>query len=166
MSDKQCPNCGLWNSQVAVTCDCGFNFISTESKNKKYHNYKEELIMAMFAFPILVIVLFIFSILYSSIIYRIFGEETSGCRFQVPSYGLAYPVRIKDVESSNMVEGVPFGYNNDEWIYLKSRLTIFDTIWFFRTPPLAMLLTGGGSEGYAVVRFGVPIMCIVTLIIN
>lgn len=26
MPDKRCPNCGLWNSQAATLCDCGFDF--------------------------------------------------------------------------------------------------------------------------------------------
>lgn len=28
MADKKCPNCGLWNSGVALMCDCGFDFTS------------------------------------------------------------------------------------------------------------------------------------------
>jgi hypothetical protein len=26
MGDKKCPNCGLWNSGVAMLCDCGYDF--------------------------------------------------------------------------------------------------------------------------------------------
>lgn len=26
MTDKKCPSCGLWNSENATLCDCGFNF--------------------------------------------------------------------------------------------------------------------------------------------
>lgn len=28
MPDKKCPNCGLWNSQAAIRCDCGFDFVT------------------------------------------------------------------------------------------------------------------------------------------
>ena len=28
LADKQCPNCGLWNHQAALVCDCGFEFAS------------------------------------------------------------------------------------------------------------------------------------------
>lgn len=28
MPDKKCPNCGLWNSEKAELCDCGYNFIT------------------------------------------------------------------------------------------------------------------------------------------
>ena len=28
MPDKRCPHCGLWNSEAALTCDCGFDFAS------------------------------------------------------------------------------------------------------------------------------------------
>ena len=26
MADKKCPRCGLWNSSVALRCDCGYDF--------------------------------------------------------------------------------------------------------------------------------------------
>jgi hypothetical protein len=31
MSDKKCPNCGVWNAEAAILCDCGYDF-STETK--------------------------------------------------------------------------------------------------------------------------------------
>lgn len=30
MADKKCPNCGLWNSEVAMICDCGYDFTSNQ----------------------------------------------------------------------------------------------------------------------------------------
>jgi hypothetical protein len=32
MSDKRCPRCGLWNSGVAMRCDCGYDFTSGQLK--------------------------------------------------------------------------------------------------------------------------------------
>ena len=26
MSERKCPNCGLWNPPSAIRCDCGFDF--------------------------------------------------------------------------------------------------------------------------------------------
>lgn len=26
MPDKRCPHCGLWNTEAALVCDCGFDF--------------------------------------------------------------------------------------------------------------------------------------------
>lgn len=28
MSEKKCPNCGLWNPPSAMRCDCGYDFDS------------------------------------------------------------------------------------------------------------------------------------------
>jgi hypothetical protein len=28
MSSKQCPRCGLWNTETALRCDCGHDFIT------------------------------------------------------------------------------------------------------------------------------------------
>jgi hypothetical protein len=40
MPDKKCPKCDLWNSEKAIICDCGYNFVKkdfdivgTEKKN-------------------------------------------------------------------------------------------------------------------------------------
>jgi hypothetical protein len=32
MSDKKCPKCGMWSSESALRCDCGYDFISREIK--------------------------------------------------------------------------------------------------------------------------------------
>lgn len=32
MSDKKCPNCGLWNPPSAMRCDCGYDFNSLSVK--------------------------------------------------------------------------------------------------------------------------------------
>ena len=34
MSDKQCPNCGLWNTEQAVQCECGYEFDQAEDEDK------------------------------------------------------------------------------------------------------------------------------------
>ncbi|MGB7539585.1 MAG: hypothetical protein WBM17_13680 [Anaerolineales bacterium] len=31
MTDKKCPKCHLWNSEMAEICDCGYNFRSEET---------------------------------------------------------------------------------------------------------------------------------------
>lgn len=28
MADKKCPRCGLWNTESAMRCDCGYDFTS------------------------------------------------------------------------------------------------------------------------------------------
>ena len=28
MPDKKCPKCKIWNSEKAIICDCGYNFIT------------------------------------------------------------------------------------------------------------------------------------------
>jgi hypothetical protein len=32
MSDKQCPQCGLWNTKTAIQCDCGYEFSEAMEK--------------------------------------------------------------------------------------------------------------------------------------
>lgn len=41
MADKQCPECGLWNTETAFRCDCGYDFAVGDLK-VSYLN-KEEL---------------------------------------------------------------------------------------------------------------------------
>ncbi len=43
MADKRCPNCGLWNSQEALICDCGFDFetgVISDSKTSSHLSAK------------------------------------------------------------------------------------------------------------------------------
>jgi hypothetical protein len=32
MPDRKCPRCGLWNSESAMRCDCGYDFVSNTVK--------------------------------------------------------------------------------------------------------------------------------------
>ena len=32
MPDKKCPQCGLWNTESAIRCDCGYDFVSNTVK--------------------------------------------------------------------------------------------------------------------------------------
>jgi hypothetical protein len=32
MADKKCPRCGLWNTESAIRCDCGYDFASNTVK--------------------------------------------------------------------------------------------------------------------------------------
>jgi len=43
MPDKKCPNCGLWNSEKAQVCDCGYNFIQekVDMSNLKEEEYRK-----------------------------------------------------------------------------------------------------------------------------
>jgi hypothetical protein len=43
MADKKCPKCGLWNSEKAEICDCGYNFILNQSQYsiKKEEDYRK-----------------------------------------------------------------------------------------------------------------------------
>lgn len=40
MTDKKCPKCGLWNSESALRCDCGYDFESGQMKTS-YLNHKQ-----------------------------------------------------------------------------------------------------------------------------
>lgn len=47
MAEKKCPKCGLWNSESAEICDCGFNFLSgkkhlSPSKEAEYERLFRE----------------------------------------------------------------------------------------------------------------------------
>ena len=33
MADKKCPRCGLWNTESAMRCDCGYDFTSNTVKD-------------------------------------------------------------------------------------------------------------------------------------
>lgn len=35
MSDKKCPQCGLWNTASALRCDCGYDF-ATDTMEDSY----------------------------------------------------------------------------------------------------------------------------------
>ena len=43
MSSKKCPNCRLWNDEIAIRCDCGYDFKTgeTETRNLKSLGSKE-----------------------------------------------------------------------------------------------------------------------------
>jgi len=43
MADKKCPKCGLWNSEKAEICDCGYNFVLNQSQYsiKKEEDYRK-----------------------------------------------------------------------------------------------------------------------------
>jgi hypothetical protein len=32
MADKKCPKCGLWSSETALRCDCGYDFVTGQQK--------------------------------------------------------------------------------------------------------------------------------------
>lgn len=32
MTDKKCPRCGLWNTDSAIRCDCGHDFVKTTAQ--------------------------------------------------------------------------------------------------------------------------------------
>lgn len=34
MADKRCPNCGLWNSEKAIRCDCGYDFHAQQQSER------------------------------------------------------------------------------------------------------------------------------------
>jgi len=98
---------------------------------------------------------------FPKIIYGIYGKDSDYCRMRVPKAWLIEPVSVEEAEATNMYNGVPFGYSNEKWKNLKSQMAPIDTLWSFSSPDESWLALAG-RKGYAVVRFGVPIDCIVT----
>lgn len=56
---------------------------------------------------------------------------------------------------------VPFGFINNEWLALKESMEEGDELWFFISEEYTWQ-TLCGREGYAVLRNGEPINCILT----
>lgn len=53
MADKKCRRCGLWNSPVALGCDCGLDFTtgrieSTYHKLSSRQKFEEDFIFIYF----------------------------------------------------------------------------------------------------------------------
>lgn len=42
MTDKKCPNCGLWSTNSAILCDCGYDFNLVSVKEKSPEVKKEK----------------------------------------------------------------------------------------------------------------------------
>lgn len=93
---------------------------------------------------------------------------------------LVNKVDIAQAESDNLVEAekladdyfarnpdkapdrpLAFGWIHDEWVKLKSKMQPDDELWYFRSPEHTWRMMAG-REGYAIVRNGEPIDCIVT----
>ncbi len=82
--------------------------------------------------------------------------SNSECRLS-PS-NLGRKVSVEEAEAKNTSNGVPFGYNRDEWQALKAKMTFIDELWTYTNHGFL-----SGNDGYVVIRLGVPIMCIATV---
>ena len=99
-------------------------------------------------------------LVFSEIVHEKYGRDS--CGFQVPRAWLIEPVSVEEAEAAHRSSGLPFGYEHENWESLKSQMTPADTLWSFNSPSQDWLALAG-RRGYAVVRFGVPIDCILTL---
>ncbi|MCJ7531161.1 MAG: hypothetical protein MUO64_09045, partial [Anaerolineales bacterium] len=43
---KKCPNCKLWNSENAMRCDCGYDFISNQMEASYVRKEQDTLSLA------------------------------------------------------------------------------------------------------------------------
>jgi hypothetical protein len=80
----------------------------------------------------------------------------------IPKEWLGSAVPLEDVEEDNRVDGVPFGNQAEQWELFKAVMIEGDEICCFCSPPDApthLAKTGG----YALVRQGKVIKCIVTM---
>ena len=75
---------------------------------------------------------------------------------------LGSAVPLEDVEDDNIVAGVPFGNQLDEWAQFKAAMLEGDEICCFCSPPDAQERSAQ-TGGYALVREGQIIKCIVTM---
>jgi hypothetical protein len=80
----------------------------------------------------------------------------------IPQTWLGSAVPVEDVEEANLVDGVPFGNQAREWEQFKAVMLEGDEICCFCSPPDAQerLAKRGG---YALVRQGKIVKCIVTM---
>jgi hypothetical protein len=58
-------------------------------------------------------------------------------------------------------KGIPFGFSNEKWVSLKSKMVDGDQLWEFSSPPATWACLGG-REGIALVRQGKIIDAIIT----
>ena len=80
----------------------------------------------------------------------------------IPKQWLGSAVAVEDVEEDNIVDGVPFGNQAEQWERFKAAMIEGDEICCFCSPPDSredLANTGG----YALVRQGKVIQCIVTM---
>jgi hypothetical protein len=68
---------------------------------------------------------------------------------------------VADLETENLVNGVPFGFCNGEWEAMKAAMLPGDELWRFSSPSedWERLM---GWEGVALVRHGEVVSCVVT----
>lgn len=71
-------------------------------------------------------------------------------------HSLVWPVSIQKAEATHTVNGVPFGYQNEEWESLKDQKIFLDVLWYYEDHGLLW-----GTDGYVLVRLGVPVDCVV-----
>ncbi len=80
----------------------------------------------------------------------------------VPRAWLGAVVSVQDAEKDNLVMGVPFGNQSLVWEDFKAAVIEGDVVCEFASPPESFEHSNGRA-GYALIRDGVPVKCIVTM---
>jgi len=80
----------------------------------------------------------------------------------IPEEWLGCADPVEDVENDNIIDGVPFGSQAEEWEQFKAAMMEGDEICCFCSPPDSQELLAR-TGGYALVRQGKVVKCIVTM---
>lgn len=80
----------------------------------------------------------------------------------IPESWLRRRLSVEEAEAENMHEGIPFSGLREQWLALKSKHIDGDEIWEFCSSPESWQ-HHAGRAGIALVRRGIAIACIVTI---
>ena len=76
-------------------------------------------------------------------------------------------VTVAEAERAQMVDGVPFGAMNSNWVHLRTSIAPGDQLWLFASCPLGAEAAKSGTcgmLGYALVRGCQVVDCVVVII--
>ena len=80
----------------------------------------------------------------------------------IPKEWLGERISVQIAEEDNTRDGIPFSGRQDEWEALKAKMIDGDEIWGFCSPSDSWQHLAGRA-GYALVRDGEVIDCVVTM---
>ena len=76
-------------------------------------------------------------------------------------------VTVAEVEREHLIDGLPFGSLNSDWIRLRGAIAAGDQLWLFAGCPLPQVAEPSGtcgSVGYALIRGCQVVDCIVVIV--